>query len=252
MSSKFLKMYKISAVVITKNEESVIERALDSVLWCDEIVVIDDFSSDNTVNIAKKHGAKVYSHILNNDFASQRNYGISKTNNNWVLFIDADEVISKELKNNIQEVLLQPKYLGYGFVRVNIFLGKEMLFAEPNNKNLVRLVNKNNGIWKRKVHEYWYTIHDVGKIEGKLLHYTSDNIDDLINKIAYYSEIHASEILKERKKINIFKPLFYPPAKFIKNYFFEKGYKDGIRGFIFSMAMSFHSFLSWSKLCLEE
>lgn len=252
MSSKFLKMHKVSAVVITKNEKSAIGRALDSVLWCDEIIVIDDFSTDSTVNIAKKHGAKVYRRKLNNDFAAQRNYGISKTNNDWVLFIDADEVISKELKNNIQKVLSKPKYMAYGFVRVNIFLGKEILFTEPNNKNLVRLVNKNNGIWERKVHEYWDTDQEAGAIEGKLLHYNTEDINDLINKIAYYSEIHASEILKERKKVNIFKPLFYPPAKFIKNYVFEKGYKDGIRGFILSMTMSFHSFLSWSKLCLEK
>lgn len=252
MSTRSSEMFKVSAVIITKNEESNLSRCLSSIMWCDEIIVVDDYSEDSTINIAKKYNAKVYKRSLNGDFSSQRNFGAEKTKNDWILFVDADEEISKELKDSILSEINNPKFYAYGMKRTNIFLGKTMLSNEGSNNSLVRLVNKKYGVWKRKVHETWRTNKKIGQLSGAIFHYTSRDLSSFIHKINNYSDIHASEIMHEGKLVGLHKILIYPIGKFVINYVFQKGYKDSEHGFVMSILMSFHSFLSWSKLYLEK
>src|SRR3972149_11239736 len=120
----------ISAVVITKNEEKNIERCIKSLLWCSEIVVVDDYSDDKTVKLAKKLGAKVYQHSLDNDFSEQRNFGLLKAKGDWVLFVDADEVVSAKLQKEIIKSITQNKHVGFYIKRYDVWMGKVLKHGE--------------------------------------------------------------------------------------------------------------------------
>ena len=242
-------MSKVTAVVLTKNEEDNLSVCLESISWADEIVVIDDYSSDNTFNVARKHGAKIFERRLNNNFAQQRNFGLTKAKNKWVLFIDADEVVSSELKNSIKQILKHSINDGYTVVRKNYFHQKELNYGEWGRTELVRIGRKKAGIWQRAVHEYW-AINDVGRLNGTLIHYSPKNIKDFVSKLGRYSKLHAEENIREGKNANSYKVIVYPLGKFIKNYLLKQGYKDGIQGFIMAVMMSFHSFLAWGQLWL--
>lgn len=244
---------KLTGAVITKNEEANIFRCIKSLEFCDEIIVIDDHSIDKTVEIAERLGAKVYKRRLNGDFAAQRNYAISKAKNDWVLFVDADEVISKNLKTELLDIdnkLLN--YVGYFIKRRDIFMGKKLKYGESGNIKLLRLGNKFAGIWKRKVHEYWDINGEIGQLQGKLIHFPHRTLREFIEHISKYSMIHSKENEKEGKEQNIYKIIFYPLGKFFYNYFYKIAIFDGLRGFIVSIFMSFHSFISWSSLWLSK
>lgn len=244
-------MNKLSAVVLAKNEESNIGKCLESLSWCDEILVIDDFSTDNTSKIARKHGTKVIKHNLSNNFAQQRNFGLSKTSNEWILFVDADEVVSDELRDNIKKKLQNPDQYGYFLERKNYYYNKQLGYGEWGKTKLIRLGRKSAGRWTRAVHEHW-DISKAGKIDGMLIHNSPQSTADFLTKIERYSGIHAIENSKEDKSANFYKVIVFPIGKFLKNYLIDKGYKDGIQGFIMSTMMSFHSFLSWGQLWLQR
>jgi len=152
----------VTAVVLTKNEEKNISRCLSSLSWCSDIVVIDDFSTDKTLEIVKKYNARVYVHALQKDFSAQRNFGLEKAKNDWVLFIDADEEISLSLQYEITNLLSQQFNPETGFYvkRVDEMWGRKLLHGEVGNCFLLRLAKKDAGKWVGKVHEVW-------KIKGK-------------------------------------------------------------------------------------
>jgi len=240
-------MTSISAVVLASNEEKNIRKCLQNLKWCNEILVIDDYSKDKTVQIAKKEGAKVFKRKLNNNFALQRNYGLSKTKSEWVLFIDADEVATKSLRDEILNLKFNI-YDGFFIKRKDYFLRKEIKYGEVGKIRLLRLGKKKQGKWKRMVHEYWSVKGKVGELKNPLLHFSHPTISEFIEDINKYSNLHAKELKKEKKKSNLFKIVIWPVGKFIYNYFFELGFLDGKEGFIIGVMMSFHSFLAWSKI----
>lgn len=244
----------LTAVVITKNEERNIERCLKSLSFADEVLLIDDYSTDRTVEIAKRFGAKVYKRHLNGDFASQRNFALLKAKNDWVFFVDADEVVPEETRLEIVSKIENPllKEVGYFVKRDNYFLGKKLKHGEASSVSILRLAKKKYGRWKRKVHEYWDIKGKAGRLNGKLDHYFCENLSGFIEKINWYSELHAVANREEGKKSDLFKVLFYPVFKFFDNFVLKKGFLDGVPGFVFAFLMSFHSFLSWSKLWLLQ
>ena len=177
----------ISAVVITKNEESSIERCLKSVLFCQEIIIIDDNSTDKTIELAKKYKATVYTKTMNNNFADQRNFGITKANGEWILFIDADEELSNELQKEIQETLSSPddNVKGYSLKRRDIFWNNELKYGEVQkvrNNGLIRLAKKGSGIWKGKVHEVVDGEGDIKLLKGYINHFPHQDIKTFLKK----------------------------------------------------------------------
>ncbi len=241
---------KISAVILTKNEEKNIGRCLESLKWCDEIIVIDDFSKDRTINIAKSRGARIYQRKLGNDFSQQRNFGLKKAKNNWVLFIDADEVVPHSLATEIVRRLKkeQDRIKGFYLRRQDFFLGQPLKYGESAKIKLLRLGKKNAGRWQGKVHEKWEIIGKKATLENSLFHYSHPNLTKCLEKINFYSSLRAQELKNQGKRSNWIKIIIFPLAKFFKDYFFLQGFKDGIAGFIFAGLMSFHSFLVRSKL----
>lgn len=246
-------MMNLTGVVLAKNEEKNIRKCLSSLSFCDEILVIDDYSSDKTVKIAKKQGAKIYIRKLNKDFASQRNFALDKAKGKWVLFVDADEVVGDQLKREIIQIVNNPfiKENGFYIKRVDYFLGKEIKYGEMGNMYLLRLARKGAGVWKRNVHEFWDVKGRKGKLISPLYHFSHNSLFEFIEDINFLSTLHSLANEKEGKEANLFKIVFFPFFHFIKNYILKGGYKDGTYGFVVAFLMSFHSFLSWSKQWLR-
>ncbi len=239
----------ISAVILTKNEEENIKKCLDCVLWCDEKLLIDDYSTDNTVDLARKLGAKVFERRLGKDFSAQRNFGISKAKNEWVLFIDADEIVSDDLKKEILKKVQENKEInGYFIKRQDFVFGKKIKHGEFGENWLLRLGKSNFGKWEGKVHEEWKIKDKVEKLMYPLEHSPHRNIDEFLKKVNFYTDIRAKELFDSGVKTNFFSVAFYTKLKFIQNYFLKLGFLDGTAGLVLALLMSFHSFLVRGKL----
>lgn len=240
----------ISVIILTHNEERNIIDCLDSVKWCDEILVIDDNSEDRTVELAKKEGALVFSSNLNGNFSRQRNFGLSKAKGDWILFVDADERITDPLRYEIQSVIsdgMNP-YDGFRINRKDVLWGKQLMYGETGNVNFLRLCRKNKGIWSGKVHEVWKINGKVEKLKNSMLHYPHQSVEEFLKEINFYTDIRAEELYEKKVKSGLGSVILYPKAKFFLNFFIKQGFRDGIPGLVFALMMSFHSFLVRSKL----
>ncbi len=242
----------ISVVILTKNEENNIAECLQNLSWCDERIVIDDESTDKTVHISKKHGATVYSHLSNGDFASQRNFGLEKAKGEWVLFIDADERVSDALAYEIMQHVnnaIDP-YSGYFLKRIDKMWNSNLEHGEIGGIQLLRLAKKEAGHWIGKVHEKWQVKGTTHTLNNPLIHYPHQAITEFLQEINIYTDIRANELYENKITSNFFTIILYPTSKFIYNYFLRRGFQDGIPGLIIAIMMSFHSFLVRGKLWL--
>src|SRR6266403_1392760 len=242
----------ISAVILTKNDEQNIKACLESISWCDEIIIIDDNSIDKTVDIAKKSRAKIVSRQLNHNFAEQRNFGLEKAKGDWILLVDADDRISSALWYEIMAVTNEPIVHNDGFYlkRRDYMWGKELRYGEMGNVRLIRLARKESGVWQGKVHEEWKVKGKILTLINPLKHYPHQTVKEFLSEINYYSDLRAKELYKKKVKASWFTILLYPKAKFVVNYFFKAGFLDGLPGFICALMMSLHSFLVRGKLWL--
>lgn len=245
----------ISAVILTKNEENNIIDCLESLLWCDEIVIVDDESRDRTLEIIKNlknENIEIFTRPLENNFSAQRNFGLSKANGEWVLFVDADERIPNALQGEIGYVTYdygrEQKLHGYFVKRRDVMWGKELNYGESGNIKLLRLARKNSGVWEGKVHEVWKVKGKTGELRNPLMHYPHQSITEFMREINFYTDIRAQELFQKRTRVYWWSIIMYPLGKFLLNYFVRRGLLDGIQGFVFAVLMSFHSFLVRGKL----
>ncbi|KKQ27169.1 MAG: Glycosyl transferase family 2 [Candidatus Levybacteria bacterium GW2011_GWA2_37_36] len=244
----------ISAIVLAKNEEKNIADCLKNLKWCDESIVIDDNSTDETVKIAEKNNAKVYSRSLDN-FSNQRNFGITKASGEWMLFVDADERVSGALAFEISNVLsswtneIDNEYKGFYIPRFDVIWGKELRYGDSGVK-LLRLAKKNAGKWEGLVHEKWKINGKIGSLKNRIIHYPHQTISEFLSEINFYTALRAKELYSRKIKVNILSIILYPSCKFVLNYFLKKGLLDGIPGLMQALLMSFHSFLVRGKLRL--
>lgn len=242
---------RISAVVLTKNEEKNIRDCLKTLSWCDEIVVVDDNSSDRTVDLAKKMGAKVFLHPLNNNFSQQRNFGLKKAKGDLVFFVDSDERVSEALAAEIKNKKIKMKkenIFGFYLKRRDFIFGRWLKFGETARVRLLRLARRKAGRWEGAVHEVLKIKGKTKELKNPLLHYPHPTTSQFLEKIDQYSTIRARELYGRRKKTNFFEIITYPVGKFLKNYFWNLGFLDGLPGFLHAVFMSFHSFLVRGKL----
>lgn len=258
----------ISAVILTRDEEQNIRDCIKSLNFCDEILIIDDNSIDNTSEIAQSLGAVVYHRDLNNDFASQRNFGLEKAKNEWVIFIDADERISPmladeikslcypskiepdKIQNKIYDLEWQDKNLVKGFYikRKDILFGKLLEHGETGDIKFIRLGKRDAGKWKRKVHEVWEIQGRTDTLKNEMSHNPHPTLTAFLQAINQYSTINAQEFIDQGVKVGFWQILVYPVGKFLRNYLLLRGFLDGTPGFIQAMIMSFHSFLTRGKI----
>lgn len=239
---------QISAIILAKNEEKNIQDCILGLSFCNEIIVIDDNSKDSTVEIAKKLGAKVISHDLNNNFSAQRNFAMTKAKNPWIIFIDADERVTPELKQEIIQKTLTPIAEAYYVHRIDFMWGKLLKHGEVGSVYILRLARKDAGAWIGAVHENWITDGKTSELKNPLLHYPHVDTEEFLSEINQYSSIRANELHKQKMQVSYWDIIAYPSGKFIQNYFLRFGFLDGAPGFVLAMLMSFHSFLVRAKL----
>lgn len=242
---------KLSAVILAKNEKRKIRKSVASVSFCDEILIIDDFSTDETIKSAKSQNPKVkiIQKKLQGDFAGQRNYAMNQVTHDWMLFIDADEEVSSQLKLEIGNLKFNKE--AYYLKRRDFWWGRELRFGETQkvrNKGIVRLVRKNSGKWMGNVHEIFYTAKSTGTLDGFINHYPHPTVKEFIEDINMYSTLRAKELLNQGVSSGILHIVFFPFFKFVLNYFIYLGFLDGPAGFAYAFFMSFHSFLVRAKL----
>ncbi len=238
----------ISAVILTHNNGNSIEKTLFGLTWCDELVVIDDGSTDNTIEKVKRITPHIYKRSVNGDFASQRNFGLSKSTSDWVLFIDSDEVVSPDLRHEIEMAIGRKEFAGYFLKRDDLMFGQKLAHGETGSVRLVRLGKKDAGNWKRPVHEVWDIKGPVGFINAPLQHFPHPNISQFLDEINYYSTLNAKYFFDQGVHTNRLQIVGYPTAKLFVNYILRAGFLDGMPGAIMALMMSFHSFLTRAKL----
>ena len=241
-------MGKLSVVVLTKNSAKEIEKCLKSLVFADEVIVIDDGSTDSTLELARKNNAKIFSHELKGDFANQRNYGLAKAKFKWVFFVDSDEIVTQELAEEVLSVAKGDTGLsGYFIKRQDQLWGRELSHGD-NSAKLLRLGRKDEGLFRGAVHEVWDINGQTGNLNAKLLHYPHQTLVEFLQELNFYSGIRAEELYEEKQKVKWYEVVVYPVAKFLKLYILKKGFLDREQGFIAAISMSFYSFLVRAKL----
>ena len=199
-------------------------------------------------------GAKTFVHAKKNDFSYQRNWAMKQAKNDWVLFIDADEEVSEELKYEISHLKFDDAISAYALLRRDYFWDTEMKYGETRKartNGIIRLVKKDTGIWSGAIHEVFIAAGQVSKLTGFLNHYSHESLAAFVNDVNIYSTVRAKELACQGKKSSTFSLIILPFAKFIYTYFFLLGFLDGAAGFVYSFVMSFHSFLVRAKLATK-
>ncbi|MDR2067201.1 MAG: glycosyltransferase family 2 protein [Endomicrobium sp.] len=244
-------MNKVSAYVLTKNVEKYIKDCIESIKWVDEIVVVDDYSIDNTVEIAKSFGCKVIQNKLEY-FGKQRNFALEHCAYQWVVCLDADERISQELKEEIEYEL--KKCLDFDVYiapRKSKFINKWIMHSGwyPDYRHPI-LFNKSKVKYKNQlVHE---DVDYKGKkfyFKGDILHYPYDSIKSFIKKSDLYSDLCSKEMFQRGKKFKIINLIVNPTVMFVKMYVLKKGFLDGVTGLVLALLYSsFYTLMKYVKL----
>ena len=231
-------MTKITAIIPTFNEESNIQRALDSVAFADEIIVIDSFSTDKTVEIVKKSNAVLLQRTFD-DFSTQKNYAIQQANNEWIFLLDADEEITESLQKEIQSKVEKPNGYNAFYVYRNFFFKQKKLhFSGWQRDKVIRLFKKGFNSYEGKVHEKIITNGEIGFLKGKLNHYSYKNYNQYKKKLDHYAQLQAAELMSENKVVTPYHLLLKPIVRFLIQFIIKLGILDGIRGFIISYVHS--------------
>jgi len=244
-----MERHKISATVITFNEERNIEDCLKSINWADEIIVVDSESTDRTVEIAKKFTDKVFTNPWPGH-KQQKNFAIEKSTHNWIFSIDADERVTPELRDYIFRELKNPVAVGYKFPRLNHFIGKKMRFGGWYPDHVLRLFRKDKGRFGG-VNPHDKVIIEDGVIvtdKNPLIHYTYNSFGQYIQKQDFYSTIAAREKFKAGKRAGILVIVAKPIWKFFETYILKIGFLDGIRGVIAAFGAAFATYMKFVKL----
>jgi glycosyltransferase involved in cell wall biosynthesis len=248
-------MHKISATIITFNEEKKIAACLASLQGvADEIIVMDSFSTDNTVAICKQFGAKVYQQAWSG-YGQQKNDAAAKASFDYILSIDADECLSPALQHSINK-LKETGLIGvYKMNRLNNFYGYDLHHGHVYPDTMKRLYNRREVKWSlRLVHETLDIPEGISitQLQGDLLHKSKDSIEDHVAGINKYAGMTAKVYFEAGKKSALLKMLFSPGFTFIQGYIFKLGFLDGYAGFIMAKINAQEVFLKYSKLLLLQ
>jgi glycosyltransferase involved in cell wall biosynthesis len=242
-------MARISAVVITLNEEKKITGCLNSIKdVVDEILVVDSFSSDKTVEICKRFDAKVVQHKWEG-YSGTKNHGNRLVSNDYILSIDADEELSAELQDSIKSA---KKGLSgaYSFNRLTNYCGQWIHYCGWYPDKKVRIFNRNDAFWNdSSIHENLQFKNQVSltHLNGDLHHYSFLNLADHLKTINKYSELAAIDIINKHKKFLYLKLLITPAFKFVSSYFLKRGFRDGFYGFCVCVFSAFDVFARYAK-----
>lgn len=238
----------LSAVIITLNAAHQLEPCLQSVVFADEIIVVDSGSSDGTVELAQRYGARV----IHQDwlgFGRQKQFAVAQASHDWVLCIDSDERIGKELKTAIETVLQTPTARIYRMARSNKFMGRFLRHGEGYPDWSPRLFDRRHANWSDDpVHEKVISQEPIGTLQGDLLHESGEDVFVYLQKQNRYTSLQAEQLFERGKRANTGKLLLSPLFRFIRFYFFRLGLLDGLPGLVHILIGCFNSFCKYAKL----
>lgn len=242
-------MPRISAIVITYNEEKNIQRCLESLSWADEIVVVDSFSQDRTKDIASSFTDKIFD-LEWQGFGKQKEIARTKASYDWVLSVDADEVVSEKLREEIKSIINKNDSLdGYYIPRLSNFLGRWIKHSGWYPDYVLRLFKKDKARFDESlVHEKLILEGKTGFLKNEILHYTDPDISHYLSKMDKYTTLSSQKFLAEGKSVTLFDLLFRPMAIFFKMYLFKSGFLDGWQGLLLASFSCFHVFVKYAKL----
>jgi glycosyltransferase involved in cell wall biosynthesis len=249
-----MKNNKLSVLIITLNEEDNIAGALGSVAdIASEIIVVDSGSTDKTLDIAKRYGAKIYHREFDN-YANQKNFARNKAANDWVLSLDADETISRNLGEEIIKAISSNDYEAYSMPRRNKMLGEFINHSrwQPELDRHVWLFKKEKGKWVGDVHEEVEVSGSVGKLKNPKLHFSHETISEFMKMMNSYSELDAKNRNANGIDFSFFRLILDPVYNFIVRFFYRKGYLDGWRGFVLSYLMAIYHLELWIKIWSKQ
>lgn len=241
-------MQKLSAIVTCFNEEANIGDCLESLRFADEIVVVDSFSTDRTMEIARRFTDRILQHEFWSHGA-QNNWAIPQAKHDWVLIVDADERVTPALAEEIKALLREPKFDGYWFNRRNYFLGREIRHGMWSKDHVLRLFRRPKGRYQEKrVHSQVVLNGEAGQCREMLTHHSYRSLDDYMRKIHRFSQGGALSMHERGKRSGIWSMASHSVGRFLKSYFLKRGFLDGTEGFIIAFMEADHGFLKYAKL----
>jgi glycosyltransferase involved in cell wall biosynthesis len=240
----------ISAIVTTFNEEQHIAGCIESLLWCDEILVVDSFSTDKTPEIARGYDKVRFSQRTYFGSASQKNWAMDQVENDWILIFDADERCTPDLQREIQELIAgNPSHDAYTIHRRVYFMDRVIRFSGWQNDRVVRLVRTGTARYpNRRVHADMITRGPAPVLRSSMEHYMADSLDEYVKRIEKYSFWGASQNWKEKKKAGYSQVFGRSVWRFLRTYIFQLGILDGMHGLVFCMLQAYGTYLKWALL----
>lgn len=244
---------KLSVVITSHNNQDLITDCLKSVRFADEIIIIDNQSTDDTAKIAKKHGAKVIKHKNEpTNLNKSKNFGFTKAKHQWILSLDSDERVEPDLKQQILKAVRQKNnsVIGYYIPRKNIIFGKWIQHGLWYPDHQLRLFQKSKGKFPASHnHELLQVTGQTQYLTGHILHLNYTSVSQYIQKIdRQYSDNEVEVFLKKGNHIHWYDALRFPLQDFLTNYFAREAYKDGLHGLVLSILQAFYMFVVFCKI----
>lgn len=238
----------VSAVLITRDCERTLRETLASLAFCDEILVVDSGSVDETPLIAASMGARV----IHQDwlgFGRQKQFAVEQASNNWVLCVDADEIVTPELRASIEQELTTPTHRAFEFPRCNRFLGRYLRHGEGYPDWSLRFFDRRHASWSDdNVHEKVAALGDVGRLKGDLLHHSEDTLRSYLAKQNLYTSLAAEQLAAAGYVPSARKLIASPIFRFLKFYLVRRGFLDGVPGIVHIGIGCFNSFIKYAKV----
>lgn len=240
---------KISATIITLNEEKNLPRSLSSLGCCDDIVVVDSGSNDKTVTIAREYGVRVIERPFNS-YADQKNFAARVAENDWILSLDADEVLSEELATELSVLKrVGPRADAYSVPRLAQYMNKWIRHSGWYPDRKIRLYNRSKARWVGEyVHEAVNVRGKIGALKGDLLHFTCQSFSQHMVRIDHYTTLAADEMISKGQRVGFIRLLILPLWTFFRTYVLQRGFLDGTEGWIIARMAAFYVFAKYVKV----
>ena len=242
----------LSAVLITHNAAGQLAECLRSVTFCDEVLLVDSGSTDDTLRIARESGARVIEQAWLG-YGPQKRFAVEQATHDWVLCIDADERVSDALRMAIQSELKNPAARAYRMARCNRFMGRWLRHGEGYPDWSLRLFDRRAAQWSNdSVHEKVETVTEVARLRGDLMHDSAESLDHYLEKQNRYTTLQAERLRAEGRSASVAQLLLSPLARFIKFYVLRLGFLDGVAGLVHTGIGCMNSFHKYAKLMAME
>jgi glycosyltransferase involved in cell wall biosynthesis len=242
---------KLTALIITLNEEAQMHQLLTDLNFADEIIVVDSFSNDKTEEIATSFKNVKFLQNKFENFSSQRNFAVSQAKNDWILFLDADERLTPELKNEILETLkANRKEIAFLFPRTFMFKNRVLLFSGCQTDKIFRLFNKNFAKYssEKLIHEKLITKGEIATFKNKLIHYSYFDFESYKSKMVHYGKLKAEEKFIKKQKNSLLLQILHPAYDYLYNYCIRLGFLDGKKGIIICYLRAYSIFIRHQEL----